>query len=318
MAEDMAQLVRFLPVALEMGAAPAIDWGDLGDIRFEEPFFLLTIERWARQDPPPRLVRTALDAMEILDRAPSLDPDLLIFHLSHCGSTLTSRLIATERATLVISEPPPLNALLAPPQPIETARHAQLLRLLVRAFARRRFGDERRYALKLSSWNIMRLDLFRRAFPEAKLVWIGREPVEVMAAILADPPGWLRMRDRPWMAEGVFGLRPSRDAEEFCARALAAMLNCARAAREAGALVVDYRDLPQAVWQRIVPFAGWTASEDGIARMQEEARFSAKDAGRRPFLGDSPVKQAVPDRVRQLAAEFLKPPYGAGERVPAL
>ena len=36
---------------------------------------------------------------------------------------------------------------------------------LVRALGRKRFGDERHYVLKLSSWNVHALALFRRAFP---------------------------------------------------------------------------------------------------------------------------------------------------------
>ena len=98
---DLPALTRLTPVALTLGAAPSIDWSDLDGVRFSEPFFDQTIERWAGGNPPPRLVNTGLDALEALDGAPALDPALLIFHLSRCGSTLMSRLLGTRPGTLV-------------------------------------------------------------------------------------------------------------------------------------------------------------------------------------------------------------------------
>lgn len=310
MTRTTAELARFVPVALDLETGPALDWGDFAGVRFAEPFFDQTVERWAGGSPPPRLVRTGLDALAALDQVPSLDPTLLIFHLSHCGSTLASRLIATEPAILVVAEPGPLNALLMQaPQAFDAEEHVRLIRLLVRALGRRRFGDERHYVLKLTSWNVMRLALFRRAFPAAKLVWIEREPVEVMAATLSDPPGWLRLRHSPRIARGIFGLAPSDDAGIFCARALRAMLDEARTARDAGALVIDYRALPDAVWESILPFAGLAPDAAAIIRMREEARFSAKHVGRHLFTGDGPAKRRIDPRIRALAAEFVDPLY---------
>jgi hypothetical protein len=85
-----------------LGAEVSIDWGDLDGVRFSEPFFDQTIERWAG-GPAPRLIRTGLEALDTHELVPSLDPTALIFHLSRCGSTLMSRLLAVQAETLVIS-----------------------------------------------------------------------------------------------------------------------------------------------------------------------------------------------------------------------
>jgi hypothetical protein len=312
---DLAALERFTPVALNLDAEPSIDWGDLDGVRFSEPFFDQTIERWAG-GPAPRLVRTGLDALAALDAAPSLDPAALIFHLSRCGSTLVSRLLATHPRTLVISEPKPLNALLmAGPPEFDAERQAYLLRLLVRALGRRRTGGERHYVLKLSSWNVTRLALFRRAFPDAPLVWLQRAPSEIMASIRADPPGWMQLRHVPSQAEALFGIPAASsaglDAEQFCARALAAMLAAARGTEDAGALLVDYRELPDAVWQRVAPFAGIALDEVETGRMREEARFHSKDAARRLFTGDPADTRPASDRTHALVADLLEPLYQA-------
>jgi hypothetical protein len=315
---DLAELAPLVPVALNLNP-PSIDWGDLGDVRFSEPFFDQTVERWAGGAPPPRLLRTGLDALEALDAAPSLEPTALIFHLSRCGSTLLSRLLATLPETLVIAEPRPLNTLLmSDPAEIGEERLAGLLRSMVRALGRHRLGTARHYILKLSSWNIARLAVFRRAFPGVPLIWLQRTPVEVMGSVLADPPGWLQLRRAPRQAELLFGLPPAESAAlddaGFCGRALAAMLVNACRADDAGALLVDYRELPEAIWTRIAPALGLTLSADEIARMRDEARFHSKDPRRRPFTGDAPEKRAVSDTVRRVTTELVEPLYAALDR----
>jgi hypothetical protein len=311
---DAATLARFTPVALDL-AAPGgtVDWGDLAGLRFAEPFFDQTVERWAGGGAP-RLVRTDLAALAALDEAPSLDPSALIFHLSRCGSTLASRLLARLPGALVVAEPRPLNTLLlADPAALDEDTAARLLRLLVRALGRRRFGDERHYVLKLSSWNLARLDLFRRAFPGVKLIWVQRSPLDVIASVLADPPSWTALRRAPIEAERLFGLGAADLAHlndaSFCALVLASLLAVAAAAEDM--MIVDYRELPDAVWTRIAPAIGLAPDAGDIARLGEEARYYAKDPGHRLFSGDRADRPALPEGLRAFITERMLPLYDA-------
>ena len=300
-------LAAFTPVALNLSPTASIDWGNLGGIRFTDPFFDQTVENWAG-GAAPRLVRTGLETLAALDDAPSLDPSLLIFHMSRCGSTLASRLLSRLPGVLVAAEPRPINSLLiADPAVLGEASSEALLRPLVRALGRRRFGDEHHYVLKLSSWNILHWRLFRRAFPGVPLVFIQRRPVEVLASIAADPPGWLALQRLPALAAS-FGIAEADLAamspRDFAARALAAMLDAAVAAEDA--LIVDYTELPDAVWTRIAPFAGLAAGAPEIALLRDEARYDAKSVGRHPFTqrrnNSSPEHAA-------LAAQWLEQRY---------
>ncbi len=314
---DLAELATFTPVALDL-APPggAVDWGDLAGLRFAEPFFDQTVERWAGGSAA-RLVRTDLAALEALDHAPSLDPAALIFHLSRCGSTLVSRLLAALPGALVIAEPRPVNTLLlANPAALDEEAAARLLRLVVRALGRRRFGDERHYVLKLSSWNVARLDLFRRAFPGAKLIWVQRAPLEILASVLAEPPAWSELRRAPLLAARLFAVPAEElaplDAAPFCARVLAALLAAAHAAAD-DLLTVDYRELPEAVWTRLAPAIGVAPDAGDIARLREEARYYSKDPARRLFTGDRSERPALPEAFRALAEHRLEPLYRALE-----
>lgn len=302
------------PVALNLaGAAPSLDWGDLRGVRFAEPFFQQTVERWAGGAPAP-LIRTGLDALAAFDAAPSLDPDALIFHASRCGSTLLSRLLGTVPGVLVVAEPPPLNALLlAAPAERDGTDAVRMVRRLVRALGQRRFGDERHYALKLSSWNVRRLDLFRRAFPAAKLIWLHRDPSAITASLLADPPGWLASGRAAW-AETIFeGAAGAVGDADFFVHALAAMLAAATEIA-GGALFLDYADLPAAVWERVTPFLDIALTAADVARMRREASFYAKDPASRPFTGDDPARPALSAAMRALVVERAEPFYRAIER----
>lgn len=309
---EPAELALWTPVALSTEPpTPWIDWGDMRGVRFAEPFFDQTVARWAGGDPPPSLVRTDLDALHLLDDQPSLEPAALIFHLSRCGSTLLSRLLSRVPGTLVISEPAPINALLMA-EADETAQ-AALLRLLVRALGRRRFGDERRLILKLSSWNICRHRLFRRAFPGVPVIWVQREPVEVMASLLAGASGWMQMQRAPLLAQALFGISADAvarlDRDVFCARSLAAMLKAAGEATSDRALVLDYRDLPDAAWSTVAAFLDLTIETDDLAVMRHEAGYYSKDPTPRPFQGDAPERRALRESLRDIAATELAPLY---------
>ena len=310
----LSGLAAWTPVALDLTPpAPWIDWADLRGVRFAEPFFHQTVERWAGGDPRP-LVRTGLEALAALDAAPSLDPDLFVFHMSRCGSTLVSRLASCVPGVLAVAEPAPLNVLLmATSEAMNEAARVVLLRTLVRALGRRRFGDERRYLLKLSSWNVCHIALFRRAFPGVPAVWVQREPGAVVASLIADPPGWGSLQRDPRALHRAFGLAPddaAGDRPAFFTAALAAMLRAIR--DDVGpTLVLDYRALPDAVWTDVAPLLGLGLGDEDIARMRDEARFDSKTAGHRVFVARPEAHGDLAEPVRALVAQHLVPLYHA-------
>jgi hypothetical protein len=304
-----AELASWIPVALNLEEPiPSIDWGDFGSRRFIEPFFDETVALWAAEEPSPPVVRTALDALVTLDGAPSLDPSGLIFHISRCGSTLLARLLRQIPGCVVVSEPDIVNALLiADPAVIDDDTRVRMLRLLIRALGRQRFGDERNYVLKLSSWNIRKLELFNRAFPESRVVWLQRQPAEVMQSLLAHSPDWLHWREKPEVAATIFQIPveevPTLDPIGFCARALAALLQAAQTATLGMMSTIDYSELPDASWTTVAPHFGMSPGADDIARMHAEARYHSKELTARVFERNSAGQ--IPESIRQLAAERL-------------
>jgi hypothetical protein len=313
---EIADLARWTPIRCDLsGAAPVVDWADLSDERFIEPFFDQTVARWASGPRARPLVRTGLDALVALDNEPSLEPAGMIFHLSRCGSTLVSRLLGISPGAVILAEPAPLNTLLGlDPGRVDGATLVRLVRLLVRALGRRRHGDERHLVLKCTSWNIRRRAVLAAAFPETPWVWVQRDPARVLASLLANPPGWLGLGVTPPRSARLFGLDPAavpaRARVDFAARALGAMLEAA-ATDPAGRLSIDYADLPGAVWQRVAPHFGLEADGEAIDRMIAESRFYSKDPSPRVFDGDASKRYLITDAMRTAAERFAEPGYRA-------
>lgn len=313
---ELGDLARWTPIRFDFsGPVSTVDWADLSAERFVDPFFDETVARWLSGPHARPLVRTGLEALVALDTEPSIEPAGLIFHLSRCGSTLVSRLLRAVPGVVVLAEPAPLNALLRlDPDRVDEATLVRLVRLLVRALGRRRHGDERHLVLKCTSWNIRRREVLAAAFPEAPWIWVQRDPLRVLASLLAEPPGWLSLQGRPYRAARLFGFDPAAvpamSHVEFAARVLGAMLDAA-ATDPGRRLLVDYADLPAAVWQRVAPHFGLEADAAAIERMIEESRFYSKDPASRVFTGDASERRPATDEMREAVERFAASGYRA-------
>src|SRR5580693_7844529 len=93
---------------------PMVDWGHLGARRFTDPFFGQTINRCV-EHPADLLFRhqTPLEQLgDIVGTQSSLRPTGFVFHMSRCGSTLISQMLAATPENIVLSEPDPVDAIL--------------------------------------------------------------------------------------------------------------------------------------------------------------------------------------------------------------
>jgi hypothetical protein len=106
----------------------------------------------------------------------------VISHVSRCGSTLVARWLGAAPDRLVLSEPAPLDAVLRLDTRMPRHEHVRLVRSVVAAMAQPRTGTEKRAFIKLDAWHTQHLPLIREAFPEAPVLGLAREPVEVLVS----------------------------------------------------------------------------------------------------------------------------------------
>lgn len=269
-------------------AGPAVDWVHFGGARLTEPFFADSLRR-ARRRPFNRLVRYRTPLSLLANNAPELRaPTGLVFHMSRCGSTLVAQMLAADPTSVVVSEAPPLDAVVrfirSRPAMLLADRLA-LLRAMVGALGRQR-TDDGHYVVKLDSWHALSLPLFRLAFPDTPWIFLYRDPVEVIVS-------HLRQRGSQ-MVPGMGGGRedivgaPGMSPERHVAQILAEICRAAAAHHDFCGMLVRYDSLPDAVTRQIVPHFGIAADASVLAAMAHVAERDSKT----PVLAFTPYSES--------------------------
>lgn len=314
---DLLLLKDWVPIRCYWQAGQAmVDWCYLGDLRFTEPFFDQTIGISLRR-PANMLFRhqTPIEVLgELHATRPGLAPSGLIFHMSRCGSTLIAQTLAALPQQIVLSEAAPIDMVLRSQlrdPSITDEQRSTWVRWLVSAYGQRRSGEEQRYFIKLDSWHTLFLPLLRRIFPDVPWIFVYRDPVEVMVS---------HQRQRgPQVLPGVIepqlvGLDletvTQLSQDEYCAIALARICQAAadHVQHDPG-LLLNYRELPGAIWSRLPAHVGVSYSEAEQLRLRQAAQLDAKNPVL-PFNDDRALKQQLASAsVRELAERWLQPVY---------
>lgn len=313
----------WLPIGVDWRhGRPEIDWCLARCERLREPFFEDTVRRLvARPFNKVFRRRTDVESLESwAERRPGLIPNGFIFHMSRCGSTLAAQMLAARSDSVVLSEPAPFDSMLRSKDnraAIAEDQRILWLRALISAMGQPRTGGERYFFVKFDCWHTLSLPLIRRAFPSVPLVFLYREPREVLAS-------HLRQRG----VQTVAGLLDSRlfgidraaavtmSAAEYCARVLGAI--CAAAACDRSLWLVNYRQLPGALFETILPRFGVPVTAESRAAMSAAAGFNSKDPSF-PFSAEHDADPVSMDaRAEAAVAAFLDGPYQALERRAAM
>jgi len=320
--KQTADLIGWTPFDLiAQPQGQAVKWADLGDARFDDPFFRTTVSRrLAGADA--RVAITGLETLrELAMIAPHLEPSGFIFHMSRVGSTLLANALKANERNLVIAEPAPINQLLRSPFRHSAAEQwCGWLVGLIAALGQPRHAKQSRYVVKFSSHNILKIDLIRRAFPEVPWLFLYRDPVEVMVSNLAQPPGWHRLYDEPQAAENVLGIPPARlegmSRELFYAEILRSICETAQAAASFGGAFVNYNQVTPESIGAIAGIFGVPAEAQDLERMQAIFRLDAKADEKQAFTPDSQAKQqGAPPAVLELCQRLLAEPYRKMEQI---
>jgi len=297
-----------------------VDWCWLGGERFIDPFFDGAIEI-AQRRPFNRLFTHRTPIAELgwwYAASPGMAPAGFIFHMSRCGSTLVSQMLAALPENVVISEAGPMDRL-ARAESIPEAAKAEWLRWMVSALGQKRSGGETRYFIKFDSPTVLALPSIRRAFPSVPWIFLYRNPEEVLVSHLRQPA--------PAMCAGmitdVSALGAPLDEvvsmsqEEYAARVIGRICESAALGMDECGMLVNYAELPEAAWGNIARRFGVEFSPDEIAQMQVVALHDAKRP-RQKFEADGESKRLeVSEAVRAAAARWISPHFDELERLRA-
>ncbi len=316
---EVQKLVGWTPIEVYFkNFEPVMEWCDLRNVAFLEPFFEQTVAAHClNSDSDCVRVQTNMEALAELHQInPGLEPTGFIFHMSKCGSTLASRILATLPQNLVISEATPIESFLigAKQSNLPQEQVIKSLRLLISALGQRRFGVEKNYFIKFISWNVLDLPTIRKAFPKVPWVFIYRHPVEVMVSVLKRPTPWMRFKNTSQIV-GMTGFYPNEiekmSSEEYCARVLTKYCQTVLQMADRDTLLLNYLQLPEAVWSSLSKFFQVDFSADEKDQMHNLSLFYSKvPDSKQVFTNDSATKQQeASEAVWEMANRWLIEPY---------
>ena len=312
----------WLPIDFEFDPRPGIvtganvRWIEFGATPLDEPFFWRTLEKVRAIRPPVAEIETTAEAMFRLSaRLPEVTPAGLIFHISHCGSTLIANALRNAPDTLVVAEPTPFVRLgRCYPEPSNRYLRARwfdfrrrLFDATFRLFAHYRTGATERLVVKFSSITTLGMKFIRQAFPEIPCVLVVRDPNEVLVSALNED-GWLASKNRPGEPESLYGWtdppQPFAEMsnEEYCARMLGRHLEAAREAVDARCKVVDYEDLNPKKMREIAAFFGLELPAESGELGKVFEVYSKDPLKAIPFRDDRAAKRRALSRDARAAA----------------
>jgi hypothetical protein len=302
------------------GDEPNVEWTLMRQQRLLDPFFEETLQR-QMMHPFHQVFRrdSSMEEMvEWTERHPGARPGGIIFHMSRCGSTLLCRQLMALERNVVASEPSPMDGILrvamrTPGLPREVK--VRWLRAMASALGQPRNGEQAFY-LKADCPHVHHADLLREALPEAPLIFLYRDPVEVMVSQKRMPSVWtVPGMVHPHALGMEFSDWDPRETDVYCARALANICEAGLRAAQSDprCLLVNYSELPEAMYGRLLGHFG--LREEDIPAMRAAAQRDAKAPGM-PFDRDGKTKQAeATERIRAVVAEHLQPVYERLEAV---
>ena len=235
-----------------------IDWCYFGSRRFVDPFFSQTVESCLRS--PFNLLFRHQAPVQVLEEIRAVrqgvPPAGFVFHVSRCGSTLVSQMLASLSENIMISEAPVIDSAITGRKANASVTHDERSRWLtgiLNALGQPRTGLEQRLFVKFDAWDILDFPVVRRAFPNVPWIFLYRDPVEVLVSQLNHRGAH--------MVPGVidpelFGLDSARVTnllpEEYCAAVLAALFKAGLNHHQEGGRLVNYSELPEVVFSRRV------------------------------------------------------------------
>jgi len=203
----------------------------------------------------------------------------LIFHTSHCGSTLLSGMLSQVKSVRVVKESEAINGVLLVHLMFGLPEEEVVLRLkkIIRAYSQKAEGKQH-LIIKLTSWNVYLIRLFHRAFPGVKWLYLDRDAEALLASLEKADGGlldwWNSPTDILWK-HFVLDRNEVTDKASFLRSIIAGHHHHANQHRNEQGLFLTYPNFLEA-FEPIVDHFGLVATADEIAQAQEQRKYNAK------------------------------------------
>jgi hypothetical protein len=258
----------------------------LGDDKITRPFFEETIGKCQRLPENSRLIRS-VSSIEILSewahQIETVAPTAFIFHISRCGSTLVSQLLALQPSNIVLSEVPFFDELLRSGNKNNNMPATlPLLKAAIDLYGARRDDASTHIFIKADSWHVHFYKQLRELYPQVPIILLYRRPDEVIRSQQKNRG----MQAVPGLIEPeIFGFDKNEilqlSLDEYMARVIESYLQAfvEIVKTDKLALPVNYNEGAITIINKIAAFTGITINEKEMEMMKERSGFHGKYPG---------------------------------------
>jgi len=289
------KLENWLPYKLiKTGEQLQCHWLNMYGKPFTDPFFEETILN-CKSVTPRRFVFSSVSDLAMMKEwaqgLSEVEPAALIFHISRCGSTLVSQMLAASEEHIVLSEVPFFDALLRLPYKdvhFNEAATSELLASAINLYGQKKTGQEKRLFIKTDSWHLFFYKQLRHLYPSVPFIFIYRRPDEVFRSHRKKPG----MQAVPGLIEPqVFGFKTERKdyrgLDIYLSRVLESYFSqCLDiVATDDQFLLLNYNEGPMPMIEKIAAFTDTQLTRQDLLKMSDRSLYHSKNPEER-FIED--------------------------------
>jgi len=263
-------------------------WLNTFEKQFTEPFFDETILKIKGLNSAHSAISSVSDLCMFEEWAGGLnfvEPTAFIFHVSRCGSTLVSQLLARSHQHIVLPEVPFFDDLLRLPYQDAGFSPKDASRLLITAikyYGQKRTGQEQHLVIKADSWHMFFYEQLRHLYPTTPFILMYRDPNEVFSSLkrmagLQSVPGLIEPEVLGFGEEEEVPQAPDIYIAKLLEKYLQQYLKII--VTDDHFLLLNYSEGAMSLVKKIADFVHITFSQQDLADMDERSRYHSKKPG---------------------------------------
>lgn len=291
----LRELENWIPYKLSyVDEQPGCEWLYTNDKEFTEPFFDETISKCKRGNF--RSYRS-VSSIEVLPQWSAgierVQPSAFIFHVSRCGSTLASQLLAQDCANIVLSEVPFFDSILRAGNSIPY----KILKDAIAFYSPVKNGRKRLF-IKTDSWHIFFYKQIRELYPQTPFILLYRRPDEVVRS----QQKRRGMHAIPGVIEpALFGFEHDvrvMNQDVYLGEVLDKYFQAFLQVLEKDSLAtpINYNEGPVAMVEKIAQITNTPISDDAMEKIKSRAMYHAKYPEQ--VFSEEAIQDPVPDYCR--------------------
>lgn len=293
-----------IPVSINAEAGKVF-WLDFGKYHFYEGFFHKSINFFsALKNNEIYEISSDLEVFEDKDvLTSSIYPNGFIFHAGRSGSTLLAKTFARSRKNLVLSEVAAHNQFWlaatgngARQLTIGSKIQRNIYKNLILATARHRLDSHQFCVIKFTSYNILFYNFIRSVFPDIPMLFLYREPSEILSSQRKKPPGWIdgqSSKIRKLLTNIIGSEIGTLTLDEYQHKILGEYFSVALDADKKSLKCINYNELKEEIFASLCRNFNMNFDIEELNLMKTQFSFYSKSERKKVVFSIKPVEKEI-------------------------